>query len=236
MPLDHPIARLLEYQGLDERLRSVEESLERSEEAEAAASAARVVKAREGALKEAMRTLEDRQKRLRRLELEIDSVAERVRKHEAQLFDGSVNDARGLANLQERIKSEKAKKERLEEEALSLMEQIEEDKAARSRRRAAYEEAVAQFKEARSRLSDVTAARQDEASSLRTAGEKLRATIPSELLSLYEALTPKMKRPVATVDDRNCGGCNVTLPTSMKRPKETELARCPHCSRILFWP
>jgi predicted nucleic acid-binding Zn-ribbon protein len=60
--------------------------------------------------------------------------------------------------------------------------------------------------------------------------------VDRRLLSVYERARLRYGRGLATVRDRVCTGCYVTLPTSAS-PREggASLRPCESCGRLLYW-
>jgi hypothetical protein len=57
------------------------------------------------------------------------------------------------------------------------------------------------------------------------------------LLALYERLRPlKRGQAVARIERGVCGGCRITLPTTVQQRARAggQVLRCPSCERILY--
>lgn len=187
--------------------------------------------------KEAARAQESESKRrLRRLELDLESTDGEIAAVEAKLFGGGLRSAKELSSLQERLDALKRQKERLEEEVLALMEAAE--AAEEALREAERLEARAAEVEASSRAELAKAEGSWRAEAERLAEERSASAsrIDPDLLERYENLRRRLRRPIAKVESRACSGCHVTLPTGMKAPDRDELSLCPHCGRLLWWP
>jgi hypothetical protein len=65
---------------------------------------------------------------------------------------------------------------------------------------------------------------------------RLATTVDPRLLAVYERARRRYGRGLATVRDRVCTGCFVTLPTSAS-PREggSSLRPCESCGRLLYW-
>lgn len=66
--------------------------------------------------------------------------------------------------------------------------------------------------------------------------EAAAAGIDPELMELYRKIKSHHQAPMARVENNQCGGCNMSLPTAtMKRlAAGTEIVECENCGRILY--
>lgn len=68
------------------------------------------------------------------------------------------------------------------------------------------------------------------------AADKLKAGIDPALLKRYTAIRSNYSNPIATVENNQCSGCRMSLPTSIvkKVASGTGLVECENCGRILY--
>lgn len=175
-------------------------------------------------------------RRIRRLELELQSLDDRMEKNERQLFDGSVQEVRGLSNLQEMLGADRRKKEEYEEATLLRMERLEKLQGEMVKTKRIKKTVKSRLADAMEKLKRVQAERSHKIDSLRIERKEIIQLISTDVYSVYDTMSRKIVRPVSKVGDRTCTGCNMTLPTSMKAPRDEQVSRCPHCTRILWWP
>ncbi len=66
--------------------------------------------------------------------------------------------------------------------------------------------------------------------------EKLRTAVDPALIRRYDAIHANHVRPMATVENSQCSGCRMSLPTAIvkKVAAGTELVECENCGRILY--
>lgn len=66
--------------------------------------------------------------------------------------------------------------------------------------------------------------------------EKLRATIPPQILGHYDRLVARGKKGVAIVRDQVCTGCHMRLPLAvvMTLMREKDIQLCDSCGRYLY--
>lgn len=175
---------------------------------------------------------------LRDLELELDSLQERSRRVEADLYGGGILSPRELENLRRDSEFLKRRIAQLEDQALERMAAVEE--LAPAVERGAAE--LAAFEE---RWRQETAAAREEYAVLRTRLEEikaerdqLRAQMPRRELALYDELRrSKGGRPLAPMVDRVCQVCRVSVPSHKATIAEggaDTVATCEGCGRILY--
>ncbi|MDO4568338.1 MAG: C4-type zinc ribbon domain-containing protein [Clostridia bacterium] len=64
----------------------------------------------------------------------------------------------------------------------------------------------------------------------------LEQKLPRELVRRYQAVRRKFPNPMVTIDNSQCGGCNMALPSTVVRRvvQGNELVLCENCGRILY--
>lgn len=77
----------------------------------------------------------------------------------------------------------------------------------------------------------------DGATRVEVARQRLAAEIDRRWMTAYERAHQRYGRAVASVRDRVCLGCYVTLPTTARPGPggEEPLTVCQSCGRILYW-
>jgi len=65
---------------------------------------------------------------------------------------------------------------------------------------------------------------------------KLRAGIDPALLKRYNAIRANLAQPMATVENNQCSGCRMSLPTAIVKKVSTGegIIECENCGRILY--
>jgi predicted nucleic acid-binding Zn-ribbon protein len=171
------------------------------------------------------------------LEEEIERLNERITVEEKRLYDGSVRNAKELANIQHEVELFKASRARLEDDLVAVLDRAE----ATERERSEADAAVRQL-EGR-RTHDLEGLRHEarrlEDSATRTEQKRLlqAARVQPRALQAYEDLR-RRKGGVAVVKIQGsaCGGCRIGIPEMLrKRALAGEaLVHCPNCERILY--
>ena len=169
---------------------------------------------------------------------DVDQVRTRATRDQQRMDSGLVGSAKDLENLQHELTSLARRQAALEDVELEIMERLE---IAQGRLRAAKVE--------RDQLDDdldTQAGRRDmqlaeidgETAGLDVERIALAATLPTDLLDLYEKLRAQFGGVgAAALRQRRCEGCRLELnSTEMGRiraaPPE-EVLRCDECRRIL---
>ncbi len=77
---------------------------------------------------------------------------------------------------------------------------------------------------------------QPEVDALNAELKKLRAAVDPALIKKYDSVKSHHAVPMAKVENSQCGGCNMSLPTSVvKRVASSDsIVECENCGRILY--
>jgi predicted nucleic acid-binding Zn-ribbon protein len=227
------IKQLLQLQVIDERLadaasritrlRGESDHLRRQIEAEHAAV---------HASREALSRLEHDS---RMKNLEVDDLHMQIRAYEKRLNKGIIS-FKEMEDLRVKIAGERVRINRLEDDALSLMDAIEAEARAHddaeshlapkeAALRHQISEAEAEIEETKSQVAESTAER-----------ARVVDAVPAYLVTQYEALHAKFAHPVADIRNGTCTGCKLRVSgnTSERARGEMGVVTCEHCSRILY--
>ncbi len=232
----HPgLKELLQVQTLDLKLAELAAELarfpRRIAEIDAQAEAARAVLAK---TREAQSSsLKDR----KRLELDVESWREKVRKFKDQTAQIKTNEAyRALVHEIETAENEIRK---AEDAVLDHMVAGEEhDRQVKAGERA-LAEAEAAAKTAKQGVEAERTALTARQSALRAEREREAAAVPAPLLERYRLYAPRHHGiAVALVDGETCSGCRVHLRPHivqrLMRADNEEIVECESCSRMLY--
>lgn len=228
---------LLEVQGHDTRLDQILHLMEhlpaRSERDAATGALAEV----EAAIATETEVRNDLARQQKRLDDEIETVAQKRKGVDATLYGGSVTNARELQDLSEEIAALGRRITQLEDRDIELMEQLEpieahltELVAARDQRRNVLDDAELRLTAAEAELAvdldTETKARRDTA-----------AQVPADLLAEYDSLRGgRGGIGVAKLIGTQCGGCHLTLSAveaARIRKHPDDVTHCEECGRLL---
>jgi hypothetical protein len=228
--------RLLELQETDtamDRLRARARTLE---DGDAVAAARAVADDAEAALGELRLSIDELDRDQKKLEHEVDSLAQKAEAEERRLFDGTIANAKELSSLQHEVDNLKRRKADREDELLALME-------IREARDMEAVTAASIAEERRAEADRVVASCADELVVVRAELEEreaVRASIASvideDILTLYDSLRRSKKGVgAAALVEGVCQGCHERLSAvELDKLKRTEgIKRCEYCRRIL---
>lgn len=177
---------------------------------------------------------DDLRAELTRIESDVALVdARRSRDTERLAASSNVKEAQGLES---ELISLTRRKNDLEDAELELMERLEAADAAVAEQEALIaetnDEGAVLSAEAKRVIAEATALL-DAATRDR---EALAASIPSDLLALYDRLTPR-NSGAALLTARTCGGCHIVLAGTdlqvLRRAADDAVVTCPECGCIL---
>jgi len=178
--------------------------------------------------------------RLRRQQRDLEDATSdldaRIQPLEAKLYSGSVRNPKELSDLQKEVELLKARRGKLDDEELSLLDTLEAANGAFAEARADLERVEAEWQQDQEDLRAAKTRAEHESALL--AGERGLRTqgMDAPSLGLYENLRrTKQGRGVARVERGSCQGCRLTLPTHLVQRLRSDynLVQCPSCERIL---
>ncbi|WP_369242922.1 zinc ribbon domain-containing protein [Streptomyces sp. R21] len=171
-------------------------------------------------------------------EQDVDQVRQRATRDQQRLDSGNVTSPKDLENLQREIVSLAKRQGDLEDVVLEVME-----------RRESAQERVAELTErvssVQAKIDDATGRRDSafeefdgEAATVTKEREVIAASVPADLLKLYDKLRVKEGGVgAARLYQRRCEGCrlelNITEVNEVKAASPDTVLRCENCGRIL---
>lgn len=224
--------KLLRLQELDNerdaalrRLTEIESALEDSRALEGARK--RLVKAEKRALR--------CQTKQRDLELEIESLSEKMSRSEKRLYGGKVQNPKELSDLQAEIDSLKRRRQKLEDALLEAMINREEAESARDDARSHLAEIESEWSAQQADLKAERETLERRISEIEQRRRALTSRLNPETLQVYERVRErKGGQAVAQMRGDACGACGVTVPPSMEwKLRQGELIHCDTCGRIV---
>jgi uncharacterized protein len=235
-PMHTGLKELLQVQTLDLKLAELAGEIarfpRRIAEVDAQVEAAREVLAKTREAQTA--SLKDRKK----LELDVESWKEKVRKYKDQTAQVKTNEA--YRALLHEIEGAEAEIRKAEDTVLEHMVASEEHDRQVKAGEKALAEAEAAAKAAKSAMEAERAALTGQQTALRTEREQDAAAVPQELYERYRVYAPRHHGvAVATLDGEACSGCRVHLRPHivqrLKRPENDEIVECESCGRMLYF-
>jgi uncharacterized protein len=179
----------------------------------------------------------DLQREVKRLEGDVDTVRQRAAKDQKLLDGGSVS-AKQMTDLQHELESLARRQSDLEDTELELMEQLETAENALTAAQEGQRAAQAARERAEQLRDDALADIADQTASHEKARTEAAATIPADLLALYERIrTHTGGTGAAMLKARQCQGCRIELfgkeLAAVRNADPHEVVRCDNCGRIL---
>ncbi|MEU2059023.1 C4-type zinc ribbon domain-containing protein [Streptomyces sp. NPDC013455] len=171
-------------------------------------------------------------------EQDVDQVRQRAARDQQRLDSGAVSSPKDLSNLQHEIVSLAKRQGDLEDVVLEVMERRE---AAQER----VNELTERVSSVQSKIDDATGRRDaafeeidTETASVTKEREVVAASVPAELLGLYDKLRRQQGGiGAAKLYARTCQGCRqelaITELNEIRRAAPDTVVRCENCRRIL---
>ncbi len=174
--------------------------------------------------------------RQRDLELEIQTVSDKIARAEKRLYSGAVKNPKELSDLQAEAASLRRRRQKLEDDLLEVM--------------IASEEAEDVLAAAQSHLQETEARWESRQADLRAEQETIQARL-TEIAAAREALIPRLppadwedyrltrqrKGGLAVVRLHNgaCGGCGIAISPSLEwQLRQEGVIHCRNCGRIII--
>ena len=228
--------RLLDLQSADTALSQLAHRRRSLPELAAIADRTAAARAVHDEVVDAQTALDDIAGDQRRLENDVETVRTRATRDEARLQAGGLP-SRELESLQHEIATLARRQSTLEDELLEIMERAEQTQATRDDARARHDAITAEIAELEA-ARDAAFAEIDAALAARTPErEAVAATIPTDLMALYERARAQGGTGAALLRQRRCEGCHIELSGSelgaVSKADDDAVIRCENCRAIL---
>lgn len=225
---------LLQLQDIDKQIQRAQRSqkgLDTGSAAEAAANSARnTFETKNAAYHTASTELKDN-------ELKLASIEAKVKQYQQKLYQGTVTNAKELSNIEKEVAALGRQRSDLDSRVLELMDTVDQ---LRSEMDVADEEAKVAQQKLETAMSDFRirydGLTQELDILMRQRNDVVSCIEDKALLKKYEDLRAKSGGiGIAKIANQNCGGCNMTLPTTIiKNTKDLgQVQICENCGRIL---
>ena len=181
------------------------------------------LKEQQNAIAGIQKTLDSRQQAVDKLQAQIDELAH---KYELELGEFKI-----MLNDDECTAEEAAKRE-----LYDAIAQIEKSAAEYKETYAKAAKAKKEYDAARSECEQEAAAAKPDIDKAKAAADEAAKAVDTELLERYKRIKGRYAVPMAKVENNQCSGCNMSLPTStVKRVATGEgIVECENCGRILY--
>jgi predicted nucleic acid-binding Zn-ribbon protein len=178
---------------------------------------------------------EELKSRQRSAEWEIDDISTKLAAAEEQLFSGRVKNPKELTSLQHEVETLKDRRNRLEENALEIIDQVEESEASVAKINSQLEKLTADWQRQQKQLSDEMERLKATLTNLRAKRQQAISEVDPSAFEFYQDLRKGKGIAVARVEQGICRGCRISLPTTdLQQARGGKLVQCSSCGRILF--
>jgi hypothetical protein len=179
----------------------------------------------------------DLRHRQREAEWEVEELRRKAKAVEDKLYGGSVRNPKELQDLQADLDSLRRQLSRKEDALLELMLQGDEQESALKEKESLLARREEEWRTEEAALQSQRESLEAELASLEERRREQAARINGSALQLYQELRSRRQgRAVARVERGLCGGCRITLPTSLIQQARSgnSLVQCMSCERILY--
>jgi predicted nucleic acid-binding Zn-ribbon protein len=176
-------------------------------------------------------------RRQQKLEDELASLEDKLVMLETRMYSGAVTIPRELQAMQADSESLKRRQSALEDQVLEAMDEREPLDVQLGALEMDRAELDTEAGSLRAAIVEAEVAIDAEIASEDAARATAAATLPPDLLSLYEQLRAKLGSGAARLVKGSCAGCHLALPATevdrIKREPPDAVIRCDQCGRIL---
>ena len=174
---------------------------------------------------------------LKDTELKLSSIETKRKNYQQKLYQGTVTNAKELANIEKEIEALGRQRSDLDGRVLDLMEQAEQAQSdlhvAEQQARIAATHRTGVLEQFRSRHEALDLEISD---AMRHRSEAASAVVDKALLKRYEDTRARAAGlGLVKIEGPDCGGCHMTLPAGViKLVKEgQQIQTCENCGRLL---
>jgi predicted nucleic acid-binding Zn-ribbon protein len=168
-------------------------------------------------------------------EWEVEDVINKLTSAQESLYSGRITNPKELSSLQQEVEGFKRKRDKLEEEALAIMEQIEIIINELAGLEQKVGEVEKKWHQEQQQLKNSIEELKNSISNLEAERQKILVSIDNETFNYYTKLKQKKGQAVARVEQGICRGCSISLSTAeLQRVKGDRIIMCTSCGRILF--
>jgi hypothetical protein len=227
------LEKLIRLQRADSELRRVEAELGEVPRRRAALEAA--LAEERGRLDGARSSLADSQKARRQHEAELMDLEAKRSRYKGQLMDVKTNkEYTAMLHEIETVEREIRSREDL---VLAEMEKAESMSVEVKREEQAFKAAEEHHRGEARMLNDRAESLRAESGRLTAERDAIAATVPSDLLELFQRVARLRGVAVAEAREGMCEACHLKLRPQMfvDLKRNEDIAQCPGCNRILFY-
>lgn len=173
---------------------------------------------------------------IKKIELDIDTVKETVRRYRQQQFEVKTND--GYRTLLHEIETASTAIRSLEDSALERMESAEQFKAVMTRARQEVDDERIRVERECADMDQRSDALRQELAGIEADRLGRIVGVDPQMLAKYERhLKHVGDAAIVPVDHGTCGGCHMKLPPQVIHDtrRADAITACTFCGRMLYW-
>ncbi len=181
--------------------------------------------------------LDELRHRQRAAEGEVDDLVSKLKAAEGQLYGGKVNNPKELASLQREVDLLKARRDKIENGALEIMDRVELIEARVAEAGSELKKLETEWGKRQQQLSAEVEVLKSKIAEISRKRQTAAAEIDAQTLEIYDKLRKQKSQAVAKVEQGICRGCRISLPFSdLQQVRSRKLVQCSSCGRILYQP
>lgn len=233
-PVTSTIEKMLVIQDYDSRIMKLEKELADIPQRKAAIDS--LLDEHRAAVAKAKDELKARQSDVKKAELDVEALREKIRKFREQQMQLKSN--KEFRTMEDEILGVEKAIRQAEDRMLDMMETIEvaqgQVKAREAELKTEEESVKREIQGIEVRAGEVKA----EVGKLRQERAGHAAEIDPDRLKHYERIFANKKdKALVSVDNGTCGGCYMKLPPYLwhEAKKQTSVVVCEYCGRLLYW-
>jgi predicted nucleic acid-binding Zn-ribbon protein len=235
--MDLSLKMLWELQELDLAIKELEDKIENSPLRGEASEAAEHLEELERSADELEKSIREQRKKLKRGELDLESITAEHSELHQRLYSGEVKNIKELEQMEIKLRSVKKKQLSLEEELLLMMESMEMRQERLDGLKVQQSASAAELIRRRQSLDGELARLGSELEQLQEERRNLAAQIEPQCLERYRALSERFQgRGVARVINDICQGCSVFISSAQRGflYDPQAMIYCESCGRLLL--
>ncbi len=195
------------------------------------------------ALKQARQTVENAQALIqkwatqqRNLELEIQSISDKITRSETRLYSGAVRNPKELADLQSEIASLKRRRQKLEDDLLEVMIEREDAEATHAQTQQHLDETRAHWENRQANLSSEQEILQEKLAEIKAAKVQVLPKIDAADLATYQNLRRRKDGLAIAQTSGDACMCGMAISPNLKWQLRHEgMVSCGNCERIMVY-
>jgi uncharacterized protein len=170
------------------------------------------------------------------LNLEIGTIANKVKVEEERLYSGKVKNTKEMADMQKEIEALGRRRAALEDDLIEVMLMLEETQGEVQAAETDLQRVQTEWEASQGHLrkeQHTLALRLNELNGIR---QQQLPLVSAAALAEYDKVGQKRVGPaVAVLQNGRCLGCQLTVSAQLvKAAREGQLVHCPSCGRILY--